>query len=93
MVAIWCVLALIVFLQLFATIHRALVGRTWPMWQLATPPQPVAPSARMDEQPDEPVDEPLDEPLDQEYQKTSPRCRPPRRSDTSEFATEIPLAD
>jgi CDP-diacylglycerol--glycerol-3-phosphate 3-phosphatidyltransferase len=40
-VAVWCVIALIGFLQLFASIHKALAGRNWPMWQPAPPP--VAP--------------------------------------------------
>jgi phosphatidylglycerophosphate synthase len=87
-VAIWCVLALIGFLQLFATIHRALVGRNWPMWQSATPPQPVAPPAQMDEQADEPVAEPMDE--EYQYFSTLPATT---EVYTSQFATEIPAAD
>ncbi len=39
-VAVWAVLAVIGFMQLFASIHRALAGRNWPMWQSAAPPSP-----------------------------------------------------
>jgi CDP-diacylglycerol--glycerol-3-phosphate 3-phosphatidyltransferase len=32
-VAVWLVLSLIGFAQLFAAVHRALAGRTWPSWR------------------------------------------------------------
>lgn len=39
--AVWVVLSVIGFLQLFASIHRALAGRSWPTWQAAPAAGPV----------------------------------------------------
>jgi phosphatidylglycerophosphate synthase len=49
MVAVWSVLALIGFMQLFASIHKALAGRVWPMWQPPSPPPPTTTTSIDDE--------------------------------------------